>query len=126
MTCSRIQDAIINGNTNTGKNACATGGTTEGERATVTPFDPKDLGQYPGRYWSEELETQYTILLRDGKLIADHAHHGEIALTPAAKDQFRGGTWFMPEVKFLRNGAGAVTAMTLGGSRITAIRFDRR
>jgi hypothetical protein len=49
------------------------------------------------------LETQYSILLRDGKLIAGHAHHGEIALTPAAKDQFRSGLWFIPEVKFLRN-----------------------
>jgi hypothetical protein len=37
------------------------GGTAEGERVTFTPFDPKDLGTYPGTYWSEELETQYTV-----------------------------------------------------------------
>jgi len=102
------------------------GGTTEGERVSVTPFDPKDLAQYPGRYWSEELETQYTILLKDGKLVADHAHHGEIELTPVAKDQFRSATWFMPEVRFLRNNAGAVIEMTLGGNRVTAVHFARR
>ena len=58
--------------------------------------------------------------------MADHAHHGEIELTPVAKDQFGSGTWFMPEVKFLRNTAGAVTEMTLGGNRLTAVRFARR
>jgi YD repeat-containing protein len=72
------------------------------------------------------LETQYTIVLRDGHLIADHAHHGEIALTPAGKDQFRPASRFMPSMKFVRDGAGNVTAMTLGGGRITGIRFARR
>ncbi len=98
----------------------------EGERVTVVPFDSKDLAQYPGAYWSDELETQYTIVVKDGKLVADHAHHGEIALTPVSKDQFRGGTFFMQEVIFVRDGGGRVTGMTVGGGRVTAIRFTRR
>jgi hypothetical protein len=49
------------------------GGTVEGERIMFTPFDPKDLEKYPGTYWSDELETQYTVLLKDGKLLADHS-----------------------------------------------------
>jgi CubicO group peptidase (beta-lactamase class C family) len=99
---------------------------TEGERVTVEPFDSKDLAQYPGAYWSGELETQYTIVLKDSKLVADHAHHGEIALTPVAKDQFRGGAFFMQQVDFVRDGSGRVTAMTVGGGRVTAVRFTRR
>jgi hypothetical protein len=102
------------------------GGTVEGERVTFTPFDPKDREKYPGTYWSDELETQYTVMLKDGKLIADHSHHGEIALTPVAKDQFRSGTWFMPEVKFGRDAAGKVTEMSLGGNRVSGVRFVRR
>lgn len=97
-----------------------------GERVIVEPFDSKDLAQYPGAYWSDELETQYTIVLKEGKLVADHAHHGEIALTPVAKDQFRGGTFFMQQVDFVRDAAGQVTAMTVGGGRVTAVRFKRR
>jgi CubicO group peptidase (beta-lactamase class C family) len=97
----------------------------EGERVTVVPFDPKDLAQYPGAYWSDELETQYTIVFKDGKLIADHAHHGEIALTPVSKDQFRGAAFFMQEVTFMRDGGGRITGMTVGGGRVTAIRFAR-
>jgi CubicO group peptidase (beta-lactamase class C family) len=100
--------------------------TIEGERVPFTPFDPADLKSYPGVYWSEELETQYTMVLRDGKLIADHAHHGEIALSPAAKDQLSGATWFKPEITFLRNSSGKITAVKLGGGRVTGIRFERR
>jgi CubicO group peptidase (beta-lactamase class C family) len=102
------------------------GGTVEGEQIAFTPFDPKDLEKYPGTYWSDELETQYTVLLKDGKLLADHSHHGEIALTPVAKDQFRSATWFMPEVKFIRDTTGKVTAMTLGGNRVAGVKFVRR
>jgi CubicO group peptidase (beta-lactamase class C family) len=102
------------------------GGTVEGERVTFAPFDPKDLERYPGTYWSDELETQYTVILKDGKLIADHSHHGEIALAPVAKDQFRSATWFMPEVKFSRDATGRVTEMALGGNRVGGVRFVRR
>jgi hypothetical protein len=97
-----------------------------GPRAAFAPFDAKDLPAYAGIYWSEELETQYDILLKDGKLMADHAHHGEIALTPFGKDEFRGGAWFMPEVRFQRDSSGKVTAMLIGGGRVTGVRFTRR
>ncbi len=101
-------------------------GSVEGERVEFAAFDPEDLTSYPGAYWSEELETQYTIVLIDGRLIADHAHHGEIALTPVEKDQFRAASQFMPRVKFVRDRAGKVIAMILGGGRVSGIRFERR
>lgn len=96
------------------------------EDGAAGEFDAKDLAQYRGVYWSEELETQYTIVANAGKLVADHAHHGEIALTPAAKDQFRGGAWFMREAKFVRDGSGRVTGLTVGGGRVSAVHFVRR
>ncbi len=53
-------------------------------------------------------------------MIADHAHHGEIVLTPVAKDEFRSATWFMPEVKFVRDSEGRVMGMILGGNCVCA------
>jgi CubicO group peptidase (beta-lactamase class C family) len=101
-------------------------GFATGQRGVNSPFDPGDMEKYTGRYWSEELETQYTIVLKDGKLSAEHAHHGEIALRPFAKDELRTSTWFMPIVRFTRDGSGAVTGMILGGNRLTGVRFARR
>jgi CubicO group peptidase (beta-lactamase class C family) len=90
------------------------------QRPPVVKFDPGDLAGYTGTYWSEELETQYTVRVKDGKLIAMHTHHGEIALTPTAKDTFRTSAWFMPEVKFVPGG------MIAGGGRVTGIRFMKK
>jgi len=84
------------------------------------PFEPTNLAAYTGAYWSDELETQYTIFVRDGKLYANSIHHGEIALTPSKPDEFRSNQWFMPEVKFSSG------AMIVGGNRISGIRFAKR
>lgn len=99
---------------------------TQGERGVFAAFDAQDLDKYPGRYWSDELETQYSFVLKDGKLTADHAHHGEIVLRPVGKDEFRTATWFMPSVRFTRDAAGSVTGVVLGGNRVTGLRFVRR
>jgi CubicO group peptidase (beta-lactamase class C family) len=89
-------------------------------RLPAASFEPGDLSTYAGTYWSDELETQYTIRVKDGKLIAMHAHHGEIALTQTGKDTFRSGMWFMPEVKFVPG------CMVAGGGRVTGIRFTKK
>jgi hypothetical protein len=97
-----------------------------GERTAPVPWEASGLDQYPGVYWSDELETQYTIILRDGKLKAEHIRHGEIPLAPAGRDRFAAAPWFMPEVKFFRDGSNRVSGLTLGGGRVTAIRFTRK
>jgi CubicO group peptidase (beta-lactamase class C family) len=102
------------------------GSTINGERTSQVPWEATDLEQYQGVYWSDELETQYTIRLKGGKLIADHVHHGEIALVPTAQDRFSTTEWFMPEVKFLRDASNQVSGLTLGGGRVTGIRFTRK
>jgi hypothetical protein len=66
------------------------------------------------------------MVVRDGKLFADHARHGEIPLTPLVKDQFGGGLPFMPQVRFSRDGAGRVNGLTFGGGRIRGIRFAKQ
>jgi hypothetical protein len=101
------------------------GAVNEGDRvpaaAVTTDFLP-----YTGVYWSDELETQYTFLVRDGALYARHAHHGEVALVLTGKDQFFTGWWFAPNVKFVRDAAGNISGVTLGGGRVAAVAFTRK
>ncbi|HEV7358693.1 MAG TPA: serine hydrolase domain-containing protein [Steroidobacteraceae bacterium] len=85
-----------------------------------------DLLPYAGVYWSDELETQYTFFVRDGSLYARHAHHGEVVLAPIAKDEFSTGWWFTPNVKFVRDAAGNISGVTLGGGRVAAVAFTRK
>ncbi len=102
------------------------GGMVSGERIASKSWEPKDLEDFPGVYWSEELETEYTVKLKDGKLTAEHIRHGSIELLPVLRDQFATRTWFMAEVKFERDQAGKVSGMTLGGGRVTGILFKRK
>ena len=96
------------------------------DRELRQPLAAADLNDYVGVYWSEELETQYTIRVRDGKLFAVHAHHGEFELTPLIKDQFKSATYFFTAVKFLRDEKSKVNALTVSLERVTAVRFDKK
>jgi hypothetical protein len=102
------------------------GSTMNGERTALAPWKATGLEQYQGVYWSDELETQYTITLKGGKLTAAHVRHGEIALIPASQDRFKTTEWFMPEANFLRDSSNRVSGVTLGGGRVKAIRFNRK
>jgi len=102
------------------------GGTVSGDRFANDPWKPKDLEAFQGVYWSDELETEYTVKLNDGKLTAEHIRHGSVELLPTMPDQFATHTWFMPEVKFQREQSGKVSGMTLGGGRLTGILFKRK
>jgi hypothetical protein len=102
------------------------GGTVAGERIASVPWNQKDLEAFQGVYWSDELETEYTVKLKDGKLTAEHIRHGTVDLLPTMPDQFATRTWFMAEVKFQRDQSGKVSGMTLGGGRLTGILFKRK
>jgi hypothetical protein len=100
---------------------------TEGDRLSpVEAAVAADLSPYAGTYWSDELETQYTFFVRDGKLLALHNHHGEFELTPTLRDRFSSGQWYASRVRFVRDGKGKITAVILGGGRITGVTFVRK
>lgn len=102
------------------------GHTLRGERLPGAKPTEKDLPAYAGVYWNADLETQYTLTVRDGKLQAEHIRHGDFAYHPAAGDFFTGGQWFMPSIRFTRNAAGEVDGFFVSGGRIRGIRFVRR
>lgn len=95
-------------------------------RIATSSDSDKDLAQFAGIYWSDELETQYTFFLKDGRLFGLHAHHGEFPMTRGTGDKFRTSMWFMPDVQFLRDEAGKITGAKLGGGRVAGIHFARK
>jgi hypothetical protein len=99
----------------------------KGTRAAAPePAVPGDLAKLTGHYWSEELETRYTILVKGGTVYASHLRHGEILLTPGSRDRFRSKWWFMQNVEFLRDTQGNVTGAKLGGGRVVGVHFARQ
>jgi CubicO group peptidase (beta-lactamase class C family) len=80
---------------------------------------------YTGRYYSPELETVYTVVVRDGRLLARHRRHGDVALTPREGDQFRGSEWWIGEVRFERGPDGAVNGMRVSAGRLQNLWFEK-
>jgi len=87
---------------------------------------PADLSEYAGDYYSEELGTTYTIILKDGRLIAQHRRNNDVLLTAGAKDTFSGNAWYFSKASFTRDSDNHINGLTISGNRVRNLKFSRR
>lgn len=85
------------------------------EEATVA--DPVDLQAYTGRYLSEELRTEYEVVLEGDSLKLRHHRHGELDLRHAWAEDFTGSRWFIQSVEFFRDADGAIQGFRVTSGR---------
>jgi len=105
-----------------------TQGGTDLEFKRMAPFNStfESLGDYTGRYFSEELETFYSLTVKDSMLTAMHRNMEDITLFPTAWDVFDGDVNFIGEVAFKRDAKGDVYALTISNGRTQGILFERQ
>ena len=89
------------------------------------PLAPKQLAEFEGDYYTEELDTTYTIRVCGDGLVAQHRRHDDISLT-YTDGHFRGDAWFFPEIHFIRDDTGRVTGLMLTGNRVRNLHFERK
>ena len=94
------------------------------ERTETPPLSPEQLSEFKGDYYTEELDTTYTIGVRGDRLVAQHRRHDDISLT-CADGHFVGDAWFFPEVHFTRDNTGEITGFKLTGNRVKNLRFKK-
>ncbi|MCH8289501.1 beta-lactamase family protein [Candidatus Poribacteria bacterium] len=92
---------------------------------SIEPLTAEQLAEFVGDYYSEELDTTYAIIVREGQLVAQHRRNDDIPLTYTG-DGFVGAEWFFPQVHFMRDDNGKITGFRLTGGRVRNLRFDRR
>jgi CubicO group peptidase (beta-lactamase class C family) len=87
-----------------------------------------DRTAYVGRYFSEELQTFYTIAAKDEQLVVRQQRLGTFPLTPIEADAFR--VEFPAPLRFrirsTRDNAGNVTGFTVSFDRTRGVRFEKR
>lgn len=93
----------------------------------LAAFDPeeKDLQAYVGKYYSKELETVYTIAIKEGALVAQIYGWEDIELTPTEEDTFTGSEFFIGEMAFERNLIGRVNGFEVSNGRTKGVVFER-
>ncbi len=103
--------------------------TAAGERPSVyvavAPAEPtaRQLAEYAGTYYSQELDVTYVLGARDGRLFLKRRLAAEAPLTPTYADAFSlGGT----TIRFTRNKAGTVDGLSQSSGRVLHLHFVRR
>lgn len=84
----------------------------------------KELTNYEGEYWSDELETVYHLVLKDKKLKIHHRWLGEISLEPVSRDFFNTDWGYY--VLFIRNSMGEISGLSINSGRTLDVRFQRK
>jgi CubicO group peptidase (beta-lactamase class C family) len=98
------------------------------ELERLPPYEASldELTEYSGKYFSEELETFYTIKLKDSTLIAELRNFEDIELNTAEKDNFSADVFFIQEMVFKRNGQGAINGFEISNGRTKGVSFDKQ
>jgi CubicO group peptidase (beta-lactamase class C family) len=83
-----------------------------------------DLGELAGRYFSDELETFYTVEVEDGRLQLLHRRFGPVALN-RIKDDAYSGAFPVFMIDFERGEGGDVKGLRAGNGRARDVYFER-
>lgn len=85
----------------------------------------EELAAYTGRYYSDELETFYSVALDGEELTIHHIRHGDFPLVPKEKGVFSSGEWFIGTVTFESDEGGVSTTLRMSNGPIRNLRFER-
>ena len=91
----------------------------------IEPLTPEQLTELEGDYYTQELDTTYSIRVHGNQLVAQHIRHDDILLT-YADSHFLGNAWFFPEIHFTRDDTGQVTGFRLTGGRVKNLHFEKK
>ena len=97
-----------------------------GRRIEPVTLSAEQLAEYAGDYYSDELGTTYTIIVRDGQLVAQHRRHDDISMRHVSDDLFSGSQWWFQQVQFTRDRNRKISGLRLTGGRVRYLRFDRQ
>ena len=98
------------------------GDTTRFEPVAAVSPTAGQLAAYAGSYWSDELETRFRVVVRDGGLVVQQRLGEETKLTPTFADGFTSPSG---AVIFTRDRRGRVNGFGIWAGRIRDVRFAR-
>jgi CubicO group peptidase (beta-lactamase class C family) len=96
----------------------------KGRRVKEESWKPtmEQLKEYSGRYYSDELETFYTLAIEDSGLVLENKRMADLKLTPSKEDIFNQGQ-IINQLVFKRDDDGKVGALIVGNGRTRGVKF---
>ena len=99
--------------------------TSENEEASSWAPSLAQLADLAGTYYSEELQTVYTLHVEGGKLMGSHRRHGTFELEPTEEMTFAGPGFFGTATFDSENGPGASQTFRVSNGRVLNLLFTR-
>lgn len=89
---------------------------------TASP-NPAQLVEFAGAYYSEELDTRYTVIVKDEKLAVRRRKFEDVALVPKSADEFTLAD--VGTIRFLRDPQKRVSGFEINAGRVRHLLFSR-
>lgn len=86
-------------------------------------YNAAALQQFAGKFYSEELDTEYELYIQGEKLFVQHPKMWEIELNSLTKDVFLTNTWRFRSLVFERNAKEEVIGFRIFSDRAENVRF---
>ena len=102
------------------------GGALQGQRLAPIALSAAQARAYEGKYFSEELETYYTIVRADDGLTARRLRGEDIKLKPIDADRFIESQGSDLTVRFLQKRSGRIKGFEISVDRARGISFVRQ
>ncbi|NAS12160.1 serine hydrolase domain-containing protein [Poritiphilus flavus] len=88
-------------------------------------YSRADLAGFTGVFYSDELSTAYTLIMRNDSLIATHPRHSDFSLTPIKEDMFSADRWYFGNVRFERNLDNSISGFRVSSGRVRNLLFEK-
>jgi CubicO group peptidase (beta-lactamase class C family) len=88
-------------------------------------IQPKNIKEYEGKYYSNELQITYDIKLQAKTLILTFWRNEDVVLTPKQNDHFTGNQWWVRNIKFSRNENREIIGFIITSGRVRNLKFQK-
>ena len=101
------------------------GGSFDAPRLKQFDKTAVNLAEFTGRFYSDELATEYNFIVKNDTLIATHARLSDIKLNPVKSNFFVANQWFFGQTEFVRDNNNAVIGCKVTNGRVRNLWFKK-
>ena len=88
-------------------------------------YSAKELEEFIGTYYSQELDTEYMLEIKNNTLTVSHPKMDLITLEPIKLDTFLGSSWQFRSLEFERNQNNQIDGFRISADRAKNVRFEK-
>ncbi len=95
------------------------------EKFDLVTYDTKQLTEFTGLFWCENLNVLYKLLMQDGMLTVSHNRGVDFVITPYKSDKFTSEAYYFDNIEFERDKKGNINGLWIRTTNIGGQYFKK-